>query len=293
MHEKNICKYIYIFLLLLITKIILNIHKKKIKIIDSFIYFQESQMLCVRLFRMNEFVDYFLIIVSNTTFSGAQQNISFSRYESFINCYRKKIIMYYVSHPLSCRNAWCREKYQRNSVSDAIKLLHIENESLILISDIDEIPTSNAMKYIIKYPPQDLYVLRGYIYYYNYRHKMNYNWSGVIVVKAVKCNNIQKYQDKRIMLSYKHSIPIYPSITHCSYCYETIELMIKKLKSFSHVEFNKPPYNTIEYITFCIKKHRNLFPNNLTLSVVEYDKKLLPLPNDKRFHNLIMEYGFK
>lgn len=136
-------------------------HKKQV--IDIFTYFQESLMLSLRFFRMNDFVDIFLIIVANTTFSGKPLKISFSPFESFISKYREKIIFYNISHPSSCFSTWCREKYQRNAAYNALKSLNIYNESIVIISDLDEIPTSDGMKYILNNPPNSFYMLSGYM----------------------------------------------------------------------------------------------------------------------------------
>lgn len=268
----------------------LNIKKKNI-VIDAFTYFQESLMLSIRLFRMSEFVDYFIIVTAEKTYSGLPLKISFSPFESLIEKYRNKIIFYNLTFPPYCTNPWCRENYQRIIISDVVKSLNPSNESLVLISDLDEIPTSDAMKYIIKNPPNELYMLSGYMYYYNYRHKFKESWPGVIVVKASNCNkNIQKYRDARYSLYKTNAIPIYPSLTHCSFCYKNISLIQNKLKSFAHSEFNKPPYTNREYLIKCIKSHLN-FAFKYKFEVVEYNASLNSLPNDERFDYLKEEYG--
>lgn len=262
----------------------------KLSVIDAFIYFQESLMLSIRLFRMNKFVDYFLIIISNTTFTGLPLQISFSPFESFVEQYRNKIVFYNISHPSYCKKTWCREKYQRDVISIAVKSLNPSNNSLVIVSDLDEIPTTHAMNYIIKNPPKEFYMLSGYMYYYNYRHKFKEGSSGVAVMKLSNCKNIQIYRDKRNEFLKTNAIPIYPSITHCSFCYTNISFIQKKLNSFSHSEYNKPPYTNTEYIKKCIKSHYN-FALKYKFDVVEYDKDLNPLPNDSRFDFLKVEYG--
>lgn len=301
------CIFLLIFLLLLLLcnkknksnkrsflsiDVFNKINKKFKVVIDTFTFFQESLMLSARLERMNKYVDYFIIILSNTTFSGMKLNISFSPFDSYIEKFKKRIILYNVSHPPFCKKSWCREKYQRNSISSAIKSLKISNESIIIISDLDEIPTSNAMKYIIKNPPISFYMLSGYLYLYNYRNKDNSSWPGVIVLKASQCDmDIHSYRVNRYLYSKTKSIPIYPALTHCTFCFKNISLIQKKLQSYSHIEFNNPKYTSRYYISNCIKNHIHLFLR-YKLEVVEYDKELLPLPNDERFNYLKEEYEF-
>lgn len=291
--------FVIIFLMMLIIILInynnypQNLMKKKEKIVvDIFIYFQESLMLSVRLFRLSKFVDYFIIILSNTTFSGVNLEISFSPFESFIHNYSNKIIFYNISNPHSCYTTWCREKYQRNAAYNAIKTLNINNDSIIIVSDVDEIPTDEAMRYIYNNPPQSIYMLSGYMYYYNYKHKLNEIWPGVVILKASELDDdVDRYRSLRYDLMKTHSIPVFPSLSHCSYCYREISSIQSKLSSFSHSEFNKPPYTKREYIIKCIKEHRDFIHRNI-IHVIDYDEDLLPLPDDERFTFLKEEYNF-
>lgn len=287
-----LCLFLVLFLYLYYSIKETNLEKnRKIVVIDAFPYFQESLMLSIRLKRMNSSVDYFVIIVSDTTHSGLPLKISFSPFESFIEKYRYKILLYNISFPPKCSKSWCREKYQRVAICSAVKSLNINKKSIVIISDLDEIPTSGAVKYVVKNPPRKFYILSGYMYYYNYRNKIKDSWCGVIVVKASDCNKkIQKYRDKRSKYGKTHSIPVYPALTHCSYCYNKISLIQKKLHSFAHTEYNKPPYTDREYIIYCIKNHISIFDKS-NFTFVEYDKNILPLPDDIRFNYLKEEYG--
>lgn len=162
-----------------------------------------------------------------------------------------------------------RENYQRIVTAKAIKYYHISNESIIIVSDLDEIPTSAAMEYIKLYPPKKMYILKGYLYYYNYRHKIPIYWVGTIIIKACYCkNDIQYYRDNRYSLIYNFSIPVLPSLTHCSYCYNSVSSIQQKLKNFAHTEYSKHPYIYRDYIINCIKNHSDIFRNNRIILVM-------------------------
>ena len=49
------------------------------------------------------------------------------------------------------------------------------------------------------------------------------------------------------ILRYKDN-PSKPLITHCSYCFNSIEEYKNKFKSFVHQEFNRHPYTTNDWI---------------------------------------------
>lgn len=155
----------------------------------------------------------------------------------------------------------------------------MNKESIVIVGDLDEIPTDDAMNYILKKPPYNLYMLKGYMYNYNYRHISDYFNPGTIVVKSKFCNKVQHYRNIRHTLGKRNSIPIYPSQTHCSFCFRNISSIQNKLKSFSHSEYNKLPYANREYIIFCIKNHLHLTRLN-KFKIVKYNKSVTPLPND-------------
>ena len=65
---------------------------------------------------------------------------------------------------------------------------------------------------------------------------------------------------KNNTLKYKLN-PSKPFITHCSYCFKSLEQYKNKLKSFAHQEFNKPPYTTNNWIFrshYCREKINSL-----------------------------------
>ena len=73
-------------------------------------------------------------------------------------------------------------------------------------------------------------------------------------------------------------------VIHCSYCFETAEEYINKLKSFTHQEFNKPPYTTYDWVFkshFCRIKINNPYGND----EIETDWSEL-IPDDPRYRYL-------
>jgi hypothetical protein len=71
----------------IITKPLLTEHKSKIY--DCFIYYNEEKILLLRLETLYDHVDYFIIVESTRTFTGALRNLTF-KMESFLK-YQDKI----------------------------------------------------------------------------------------------------------------------------------------------------------------------------------------------------------
>lgn len=121
------------------------------KIVDGFTFFNELDLLEIRLKYLYDVVDYFIIVESDTSFNGEAKQMFFKensdRFSSFID----KII--YV--PINMKYfedgknvAWKREEFQRNSILNGITGLNICDTDYILISDVDEIPNIEVLKKI-------------------------------------------------------------------------------------------------------------------------------------------------
>ena len=124
------------------------------RIFDCFMYFDEEMLLDVRLNTLNKFVDYFVIAESKFTHSGKKRNLNFNinKFEKFKD---KIIYLIYDKEPQGIEiinendhkndkarktimNAVKRENGQRNYLQKGLDAA--ENEDIILISDVDEIP---------------------------------------------------------------------------------------------------------------------------------------------------------
>ena len=123
------------------------------KIFDCFMFYDEDLVLDIRMNILNEFVDYFVISESKNFHNGLKRDLKFN-----INDFPKfkdKII--YLIHdrdpiglkqlihmiikvmcPIKKYNAHLRENDQRNFIRKGLK--NANENDLILISDIDEIP---------------------------------------------------------------------------------------------------------------------------------------------------------
>ena len=124
------------------------------RIFDCFMYFDEEIILDVRFNTLNKFVDYFVIAESKFTHSGKKRNLNFNinKFEKFKD---KIIYLIYDKEPQGIEiinendhkndkarktimNAVKRENGQRNYLQKGLDAA--ENEDIILVSDVDEIP---------------------------------------------------------------------------------------------------------------------------------------------------------
>ena len=126
------------------------------KIIDSFLFYNELDLLELRLEELYDHVDLFLIVESTKTFTGKdkplyfKENINrFSKWKDKIKHYVVKdtptivsenIIQSHTTIDSQKTIEFYRESHQRNSIGLALKELKLNFEDIIIVSDVDEFP---------------------------------------------------------------------------------------------------------------------------------------------------------
>ena len=166
------------------------------KIFDCFMYFNEEVLLDLRLNILNKYVDYFVIVESSFTHKGDKRSLQFNskKFERFKD---KIIYLVYDKRPKNIQeisnndhediksrkyilNSILRENEQRNFILDGLK--NANDDDLILISDVDEIP--NLEKLEISKINQKIIMFRQEMFYYKFNLKLpNFFWTGTRACK--------------------------------------------------------------------------------------------------------------
>ena len=166
------------------------------KIFDCFMYFDEEILLNLRLNMLDKYVDYFVIVESSFTHKGDKRNLQFNnkKFEKFKN---KIIYLVYDNKPKGIQeilndehediksekyilNSILRENGQRNYILNGLK--DANDEDLILISDVDEIP--NLEKLEINKINQKIIMFSQEMFYYKFNLKLpNFFWTGTRACK--------------------------------------------------------------------------------------------------------------
>jgi len=163
-------------------------------------YFDEEVVVDVRLNTLNEFVDYFVIVESRFTHKGDRRELKFNlkKFERFKD---KIIYLIYEKEPKEIEkvldedikiekdrkyilNAAYRENGQRNYIQKG--LTGAEENDLILISDVDEIP--NLSKLNFNKIKEKIILFKQDMFYYKFNlHLPNLIWTGT---KGCKKKNL-------------------------------------------------------------------------------------------------------
>tara|TARA_B100001540_G_scaffold301917_1_gene308907 strand:- start:1712 stop:2536 length:825 start_codon:yes stop_codon:yes gene_type:complete len=116
------------------------------KIFDCFSYWDEDLLLELRLNILDDYIDYFVIVEGNKTWQNNPKNLKFDleKFKKFKN----KIIYIPVEDMPSGDNPYLRENFQRNCINRG--LISADEDDVILISDLDEIPNPKKIKEFTK-----------------------------------------------------------------------------------------------------------------------------------------------
>ena len=161
------------------------------KIFDCFMYFDEEVVLDVRLNTLDKYVDYFVIVESSFTHKGDNKNLMFNhnKFEKFKN---KIIYLVYDKQPKGIEvvnendsedeksrkyilNAVLRENGQRNFIQNGLN--KAEDNDIILISDVDEIPNLSEVNF--NSISEKIIMFHQDMFYYKFDLKIpNLLWTG-------------------------------------------------------------------------------------------------------------------
>ena len=235
-------------------------------------YFDEDLILDLRLNILDKFVDYFVIVESIFTHRGEKRNLKFN-----INKFKKfedKIVyLVYDQEPSQIEkivskdtedkksrkyimNALFRENAQRNFINGALN--NLDNEDVILVSDVDEIPNLKGINFEEK--KSKIILFKQDMLYYKFNLKLpNLAWTGT---KACKKKYFKSAQWLRNVKDRKY--PFYRVDTYfsekkyidCDFIenggwhftnIKTANQIKQKLESYlHHIEFDKNPLSAEE-----------------------------------------------
>jgi beta-1,4-mannosyl-glycoprotein beta-1,4-N-acetylglucosaminyltransferase len=206
-------------------------------IYDCFTFFNELEMLEFRLEELSDKIDRFVLCESTRTFSGSEKELLFLKNKARFSRWNDRIIHIIVDDMPMNGNAWDREHHQRRSIARA--LMSVNQNDVILISDVDEIPNKEVIGKVGFYHQYLSY------YYVNVRNQRLWSGTCCILGEHFRQNmDIQYYRE----LTFKYS---YPQVINGGWHFSFLmppELISLKLKSYAHQEHNQIRFTSPEEI---------------------------------------------
>lgn len=251
------------------------------KIIDAFCFFNELDMLEMRLNILAPYVDHFIVVEADHTFSGQPKSSHFAanrdRFKPFADKLTHHIAridtsgMDFSHKPERCDRStdfWKIEYAQRNAIAETLKAF--APTDLAIASDVDEIPAPAAIErirhsawrqWLVSKIP---HIFRQEEFFYSAANLRDEPCLGSIITS---CDSFARYTPQRIRTKRKRLPKIAHGGYHFSY-FMTPEQVANKISSFSHQEFNNEKFNTQDRIADRMGKGQDLFDRPIASRVV-------------------------
>lgn len=223
-------------------------------ILDAFTFYNELNMLEYRLQELYDHVDWFILVEATHTFRGDPKPLFFTENRERFRRYLDKIIVVVVEDMPMDTDAWGRERHQRNAIRRGVEQVSPSMESILLISDVDEIPDKTILPLLSS---DTLYTLEQDMYYYDCTWKYN---ESCIAAKSVPIHLYLHYDcdAHKIRFDIKNLPRIRYAGWHFSY-FGDANFIRTKIESFSHQEYNSETYKNRTHVEDCIQRGADMF----------------------------------
>jgi beta-1,4-mannosyl-glycoprotein beta-1,4-N-acetylglucosaminyltransferase len=140
------------------------------RVFDCFPFFNELDILEIRLAELDALVDHFVIVEATHTQTGNPKPLYFSDNRKRYDRYAHKIIHIVVDDlPLEAPSHWTREIHQREAIMRGLG--DARSDDLIVTSDCDEIPKPEHLRRAIQFRGWSRRVVAFWCE--NYFHRLN------------------------------------------------------------------------------------------------------------------------
>lgn len=146
-------------------------------IYDCFSFFNELDLLEIRLNVLKDVVDRFVLVEAGETHSGRPKPLYYKENEARFAAFKDKIVYVGIERfPEICMTDWARENYQRNAISQGLQ--GAKNDDTVLISDLDEIPRPELVSKYVGKRGVTVFDQDYFAYFLNYRNVRQQWWHG-------------------------------------------------------------------------------------------------------------------
>jgi beta-1,4-mannosyl-glycoprotein beta-1,4-N-acetylglucosaminyltransferase len=113
-------------------------------IYDCFTFFNELELLELRLHELAGVVDKFVLVEATQTHTNQPKPLHYQENRARFSAFHDKIIHVIVDDLPQSSDPWIPENFQRNSIARG--LTHCRPDDFVLVSDLDEIPRATTVE---------------------------------------------------------------------------------------------------------------------------------------------------
>lgn len=250
-------------------------------IIDTILFYQEYEILEFRLKLLYPYVEKFVIVEADKTFSGLDKPFNYELHKQRYAWAEDKIVYFKLHCDISQLNlidkptkfdpnhdCWQIEYQQRKAIIAACK--DFDDDDILIMSDADEIVSPEAIKWAIENVRRLPAACQQHFFYYNLKYLREEVWCGSIFssLRTARSLGTQELRNRRSILTRLGNAGWHLS------CFGDAEQITQKIEAFSHQELNVAEFKDASHINSRLSDGRDLF--NRDVKVVEVTPNFFP-----------------
>lgn len=228
--------------------------KKDALVFDCFPFFNELDVLEIRLRELSPVVDRFVLVESRLTHSGKPKPLYYEKNKKRFAEWADKIEHVVCDFPAG--DTWFRERFQREAIMDGLARIQPKDSDIVIVSDADEIPNADSVREYIQGPERDIAFCRQYLSYYFLNCRKIGEWYGSRIttfgiVKKIGAHAVRLHDGRRRL----------PHVGwHFSFLTgDSAERVREKIEAFGHQELNVPQWTGKAHLDKCLKEGLDMF----------------------------------
>ncbi len=271
---------------------------------DTFPFFNELDLLEIRLNILDPVVDRFVLVEATRTFTGKPKPLYYENNKNRFAKFADKIIHIVVDDYPPFESPWTNENYQRNCILRG--LTNAKPDDRILLNDLDEIPRPELVRRYAADSGRYQFDLAYFSYFLNCRNVSDPHWKAAKFLSysdLLHCLDDIKpdYSDMLLPAVNKGTTPTMirmcsgfraKTISNGGWHFSSLgggQAVIEKMTAFAHTEYDKPEKHDAQSIECQIRAGKSPLYAIHTFAVPLDDSfPRYVLDNQERFSHLIL-----
>ncbi|KAL3640098.1 hypothetical protein CASFOL_011918 [Castilleja foliolosa] len=201
------------------------------RVYDAVLFSNEIDMLKIRWKELYPYITRFVLLESNSTFTALPKPLNFANRRDEFEFIEPRLTYGVVGGRFrKGENPFIEEAYQRLSLDQLLRIAGIEDDDLLIMSDVDEIPsrhTIDLLRWCDDIPPILHLELRNYMYSFEFENSRR-SWRASVHRYQTGKTKYAHYRQTDLLLA--------DSGWHCSFCFRYVSDFIFKMKAYSHTD---------------------------------------------------------
>jgi hypothetical protein len=268
-------------------------------IYDCFTFFNELELLELRLHELAGVVDRFVLVEAAQTHTNKPKPLHYQENRARFSAFHDKIIHIVVDDLPQSSDAWVPENFQRNCIARG--LTGCRPDDFVLVSDLDEIPRASVVERMSREIPNPdnlfssavhaalnsglvkrVFHRRGFRRQLRHHHPFVWRFEHTLYRYFMNCKSLRpplthgtvmlRYRDFSTAEEMRHTgFKTVPDAGWHFTWMGGVERIMKKIQAFAHQECNQPQFTDPGRIKELIENRSYLFSDSDKLEFVPVD----------------------